>query len=100
MATGITASCSGFFGPQGRTLRIPLARPHKIEKLSTFHYQNHRLTNFEMETGAMYGMAKLLGHHCCSTNLIVANRITGQYSGNAEKSMDDLIVTVLDRLTA
>jgi uridine phosphorylase len=100
MITGITASCAGFFGPQGRVIRLPLARPHKIEKLSTFRSGPHRVTNFEMETGAMYGLAKLLGHSCCSTNVIVANRITHQYSRASEVSLDSLIEMVLDRMTA
>jgi uridine phosphorylase len=100
MHTGITASCPGFFGPQGRTLRLTLARPHKIDKLSSFSCDGHRITNFEMETGAMYGMAKLLGHKCCSTNLIVANRVTHKYSLNAEVHMNRLIESVLNKLTA
>ncbi|HEX5001304.1 MAG TPA: phosphorylase, partial [Bacteroidia bacterium] len=100
MHTGITASCCGFFGPQGRTLRLPLARPHKIEKLSTYRYGSLRITNFEMETGAMYGLARLLGHQCCSTNLIVANRITKEVSRNTEQELDSLIETVLQRLTS
>lgn len=100
MFKGITASCSGFYGPQGRILRLDLARTDMIEKLNSFRSGDHRITNFEMETGAMYGLAKLLGHHCCSINVIVANRIAQKYSTDAESAMKKMIETVLDRLTA
>jgi uridine phosphorylase len=72
--------------------------PEMLEKLNTFKYHHYRLTNFEMETGAMYGLSKLLGHQCCSVNVIVANRLIQQFSKNAESSMEKLIGTVLDRL--
>lgn len=98
MFVGMTASCSGFYAPQGRVLRLPLGRTDMIEKLSAFKHGEHRVTNFEMETGAMYGLAKLLGHHCCAVNVIVANRIVQQFSKNYELAMDKLIVTVLDRV--
>ena len=96
--SGITASCSGFYGPQGRVLRLELGRPEIIEKLTSFKHNQKRITNFEMETGAMYGLAKLLGHRCCSINVIVANRISQKYSQKAETSMKELIKLVLDRL--
>lgn len=96
--TGITASCSGFYGPQGRIVRLGISRPDMIEKLSTFRHGEHRITNFEMETGAMYGLARLLGHHCCSLNVIVANRLAQKYSKNADESMRKLIRLVLERL--
>ncbi len=96
--TGITASCSGFYGPQGRIVRLEISRPDMIEKLSAFRHETTRITNFEMETGAMYGLARLLGHHCCSLNVIVANRLAQKYSKNAEGSMKKLIGLVLDRL--
>ncbi|MBL7923506.1 MAG: nucleoside phosphorylase [Bacteroidia bacterium] len=98
MFSGITASCSGFYGPQMRQLRLEPSRPDMIDKLSSFRYGDHRITNFEMETGAMYGLASLLGHHCCSVNVIVANRIAQQYSNDADAAMHRLIQTVLDRL--
>jgi uridine phosphorylase len=100
MIKGLTASCSGFYAPQGRVLRYDLARTDMIEKLSSFRHGQHRVTNFEMETGAMYGLAKLLGHHCCAVNVIVANRIAQQFSKNYEARMHELIKTVLDRLSA
>ena len=98
MFKGITASCSGFYAPQGRVLRYELARTDMIEKLNSFKHGEHRVTNFEMETGAMYGLAKLLGHHCCAVNVIVANRIAQKFSTKYEESMHNLIQTVLDRL--
>lgn len=100
MFKGITASCSGFYAPQGRVLRYELARPNFIGTLHSFHYGDHRITNFEMETGAMYGLAKILGHECCSINAIVANRITNEHTHNAERAMDRLIETVLDRIAS
>lgn len=98
MHKGITASCSGFYAPQGRVLRYELARPDFIEKLATFRMGNHRITNFEMETGAMYGLAKILGHRCCSINAIVANRISNEHTHAGEATMNRLIETVLDRI--
>ena len=100
MFRGITASCSGFYAPQGRVLRYELARPNFIETLHSFRHGNNRITNFEMETGAMYGLASILGHQCCSINAIVANRITNEHTHHAEETMDKLIVTVLDRLAS
>jgi len=96
--TGITASCSGFYGPQGRELRLKPSRHDLLDKLTSFNHNNTRVTNFEMETGAMYGLARLLGHRCCSVNVIVANRIAQQYAKNAEASMKELIRLVLDRI--
>lgn len=98
MFTGITASCSGFYGPQNRQVRLEPSRPDMISLLTSFHHKGYRVTNFEMETGAMYGLAKLLGHACCAVNLIVANRIIQQYSKNHEENMHILIETTLDRL--
>jgi uridine phosphorylase len=98
MHTGITASCSGFYAPQMRQLRLAPARPDMIEKLSSFRFGEHRITNFEMETGAMYGLAKLLGHNCCAVNVIVANRIAQQFSKKYHEKMHELIETILDRI--
>jgi uridine phosphorylase len=99
MHTGITASCSGFYAPQVRQLRLKPSRHDLIEKLTSFDYQGHKVTNFEMETGAMFGLAKLMGHHCCAVNVIVANRITQEFSKKYEETMHNLIQTTLDRLT-
>jgi len=98
MHKGMTCSCSGFYAPQGRVLRYELARPDMLEKLTSFRYNDHRITNFEMETGAMYGLARVLGHQCCSVNVIVANRLLQKYATKAEESMRRLIQTVLDRI--
>lgn len=100
MFKGITASCSGFFAPQGRVLRYELARPNFIQTLHSFHFDNQRITNFEMETGAMYGLAKILGHNCCSINAIVANRITNEHTQKGEETMNQMIETVLDKIAA
>jgi uridine phosphorylase len=100
MYKGMTASCSGFYAPQGRVLRYELAFPDVINCLTSFEYMGHRVTNFEMETGAMYGLAKILGHHCCSINAIVANRITKEHTDKADETMNRLIEIVLDRIAA
>jgi uridine phosphorylase len=99
MFKGITASCCGFYAPQGRVLRYELARPDFITTLHTFRSGNNRITNFEMETGAMYGLARILGHNCCSINAIVANRITNKHTHKGEETMNELIQVVLDRIT-
>ena len=100
MFKGITASCCGFYAPQGRVLRYELARQNFIPSLNSFRLKNNRITNFEMETGAMYGLAKILGHHCCSINAIVANRITNEHTHKSEETMNKLIQLVLDRIAA
>ena len=96
---GITASCCGFYGPQGRVLRGQLARPDFLERLNSFQFGDLRVTNFEMETGAMYGLARVLGHEVCSVNAIVANRITLEHTHRAEQTIDEMIEMVLHRLT-
>jgi uridine phosphorylase len=95
---GMTASCSGFYAPQGRILRYQLARPDFIPCLNAFSFKGQRITNFEMETGAMYGLARVLGHDVCSVNAIVANRITLEHTHRPEETMDEMIGMVLDRL--
>lgn len=98
MFKGITASCAGFYAPQGRVLRYNLKRTDMIEKLHSFKHNNLKITNFEMETGAMYGLARVLGHECCSVNAIVANRINLTHTSKAHETMLQLIETVLDRI--
>ena len=100
MHKGITATCPGFFAPQGRKLRYELMYPGLIDRLTLFEHNKWKITNFEMETAGMYGLASILGHHCCSVSAIVVNRITKQQSRNAEKAMMDLIALVLERLAA
>ena len=99
MKKGITASCSGFYAPQGRVLRYQLSNPEMIDRLTDFEYDKWRITNFEMETGAMYGLASILGHQCCSVNVIVANRITKKHSLRADERMRELIELVLERVS-
>lgn len=88
---GITVTCPGFYGPQGRVLRLNLSHPEFINQLTQFRYGNHRITNFEMETSGIYGLGKLLGHHCLSLNAIVANRISGEFSRNGAATVEKLI---------
>jgi uridine phosphorylase len=92
---GITVTCPGFYGPQGRVLRLGLANPHLVENLSSFAFGNHRITNFEMETSAIYGLGKLLGHHCLSVNVIVANRVRKEFSKDGAAAVEGLIKNCL-----
>lgn len=88
---GITVTCPGFYGPQGRVLRLGLAYPDLIDKLTTFHFGNHRIRNFEMESSAIYGIGKALGHHCVSLNVIVANTIAKEFSKDSATDVENLI---------
>jgi uridine phosphorylase len=96
LTKGITATCCGFYAPQGRVLRAGLKVPNLIERLSTVEINGLCITNFEMETAAIYGLAKLLGHEAISVNAIVANRITHQFSKQPHKTIDQTILRVLD----
>lgn len=95
---GITATAPGFYGPQGRQLRLAPALPDLNEKLGSFSYENLRITNFEMETSALYGLGNLLGHECCTICAIIANRVAKKYSKNYKISIEKLILLVLERL--
>jgi len=97
---GITVTCPGFYGPQGRVLRMGLSNPNLIDNLTTFQFGQHRISNFEMETSAIYGMCKILGHHCLSLNAIVANRITKEFSNDSLAAIDKLILKVLETISA
>ncbi len=88
---GITVTCPGFYGPQGRVLRLGLAYPHLIDNLTTFQFGNNHISNFEMETSAIYGLGKVLGHHCLSLNAIVANRINKTFSKDGGVAVENLI---------
>jgi uridine phosphorylase len=92
---GITVTCPGFYGPQGRILRIGLRQPDLIDKLTSFQYGQFRITNFEMETSAIYGLGKILGHHCLSLNTIVANRVAKEFSKDGKAAVENLIVKAL-----
>jgi uridine phosphorylase len=93
---GITVTCPGFYGPQGRVLRLGLANPALIDNLTSFSFGQHRISNFEMETSAIYGMGNLLGHHCLSLNAIVANRISKEFSKDGAAAVEHLITTSLE----
>lgn len=93
---GITVTCPGFYGPQGRVLRLGLAYPELVDLLSTFRFGNHRISNFEMESSAIYGLGKSLGHQCVSLNAIVANRIKKEFSKDGAKAVENLIVKSLE----
>jgi uridine phosphorylase len=88
---GITVTCPGFYGPQGRVLRLGLTQPQLIDRLTEFQYGPYRITNFEMETSAIYGLGKLLGHSCLSLNAIVANRVKKTFSKDGAAAVDQLI---------
>jgi uridine phosphorylase len=92
---GITVTCPGFYGPQGRILRLGLSHPTLVENLTSFRFGNHRISNFEMETSAIYGLGKLLGHHCLSINVIVANRVRKEFSKDGAAAVENLIKTCL-----
>ena len=92
---GITVTCPGFYGPQGRVLRLGLAAPQLINRLSDFKFGQHRITNFEMETAGIYGLGKALHHNCLSLSAIVANRINKDFTKDGEASVEKLIVKTL-----
>lgn len=102
MVVGNTLTCPGFYGPQGRVLRLDLRQPDLIQQFQNFRHQSAegelRLTNFEMETAGYYALGRLLGHEVVSLNAIVANRATGEFATDSESVMNDLIVKTLDRL--
>ena len=98
MVRGVTVACGGFFGPQGRQLRIPLIDPNQNEKIENFEYQGHRITNFEMESSALAGLAKLMGHHATTACMVIANRRAGKADTGYKNHIDDLIKLVLHRI--
>ena len=98
MVRGVTVACGGFYGPQGRELRIPLADPTQNQKLVDFEYDGWKITNFEMESSALAGLCRLLGHHATTCCLVVANRLIKEANPNYKNTIDNLIKTVLDRI--
>lgn len=92
---GITVTCPGFYGPQGRVLRLGLQYPELVSQLTSFRFGNHTISNFEMETSAIYGLGKLLGHHCLSVNVIVANRINKTFTKDGALAIEQLITKTL-----
>jgi uridine phosphorylase len=97
--SGITVTCPGFYGPQGRVLRLGIRNPELIDRLTQFRFGQHRITNFEMETSAIYGLGRLLGHHCLSLNAIIANRIAKEFTKDAHSLVDGLIKKVLETIS-
>lgn len=97
---GITATAGGFYGPQGRVLRLAIQDPELNHKIDSFNFEGNRITNLEMETSAIYGLSKLLGHQAVSMNAIIANRANGTFSENPYKVVDDLILYTLDKIVS
>ncbi len=98
---GITATCPGFYGPQGRSLRLTPALPNLPDALSAFRHNGYRIANFEMETSALYGMSALLGHQCLSISTAVANRATKTFTKNGDASVENMIkksLEIIERL--
>lgn len=98
MVRGVTIACGGFFGPQGRELRIPLADPKQNEKVESFEYSGYRITNFEMESSALAGLARLMGHKAVTCCMVIANRRAKNVNANYKNSIDELIKLVLERI--
>lgn len=98
MVRGVTIACGGFFGPQGRRLRVPLADPHQNEKVESFIYQGQQVTNFEMESSALAGLSALMGHKAVTVCLVIANRREKEANVDYNAKMNELIQTVLDRI--
>lgn len=93
---GITVTCPGFYGPQGRVLRLGVRNPGLVNRLTDFRFGQHRVTNFEMETSAIYGLGKLLGHNCLAINAIVANRVKQEFSKDGKAAVEKLIVRFME----
>ena len=98
MVRGITIACGGFFGPQGRQLRLPLADPDQNRKVENYEYRRLRITNYEMESSAVAGLSKLLGHKAMTCCMVIANRRKQEADAAYKNSMDNLIETVLERI--
>ncbi|MCF6351262.1 MAG: nucleoside phosphorylase [Flavobacteriaceae bacterium] len=97
---GVTATAGGFYGPQGRVLRLAIQDPKLNSKIDSFEFNGVRITNLEMETSAIYGLAKLLGHNACSMNAIIANRVNGIFSKDPYKTTERLIEYTLNKLVS
>ncbi len=96
---GVTATAPGFYGPQGRKLRLTPWVEDFNQQLTDFEFKGNRITNFEMETSALYGLGALLGHQTCTVCAIIANRVIKQYSKNYHLAVEELIQLVIKRLT-
>ncbi|MBO7110260.1 MAG: nucleoside phosphorylase [Prevotella sp.] len=98
MVRGITISCGGFYGPQGRELRLPLADPKQNEKVESFEYEGLKVCNFEMESSAVAGLASMMGHRAMTCCMVIANRYAHEMNTNYKNTIDTLIQKVLDRI--
>jgi uridine phosphorylase len=98
MLKGITISAPGFYGPQGRVLRLQTADPELNDKISKFEYKGRKITNFEMESSAIAGLSKLLGHNAVTVCSIIANRFRKEYSQDYKIAVEKLVKTILDRI--
>ncbi|HYC84096.1 MAG TPA: nucleoside phosphorylase [Chryseosolibacter sp.] len=100
MISGNTVTCPGFYGPQGRIVRIPIKYPKLLDQLNAYHHKkaDFWLTNFEMETSGYYALGRLLGHEILSVNAMIANRIKNRFSRDPNRVIDDLIKKVLERI--
>ena len=98
MVRGLTVACGGFFGPQGRQLRVPLADPHQNEKIESFSYGGMNIVNFEMESSALAGLARLMGHKATTCCMVIANRVAKEADSQYKHKIDDLIRLVIDRI--
>ena len=98
MIPGVTVSAIGFYGPQGRYVRLPLAAPDLNAQLESFSYENYSITNYEMESSAIAGLAKLMGHKAMTVCAIIANRVALESNADYKGSTEELIKTVLDRI--
>ncbi|NDW17635.1 phosphorylase [Dysgonomonas sp. 216] len=98
MIKGVTISAIGFYGPQGRYVRLPLANPDLNSKIESFKFGEHVITNYEMESAPLAGLGKLMGHKAMTICTIIANRLAGESNANYKGSIEDLIKTVLNRI--
>lgn len=98
MVRGVTIACGGFFGPQGRQLRIPLTDPKQNEKIEKFEYNGFKITNFEMESSALAGLARLMGHKATTCCMVIANRVAKEANTGYKNQIDNLIKIVLNRI--
>ena len=98
MVRGVTIACGGFFGPQGRKLRLPLMDPDLNQKIEDFEYKGLKITNFEMESSALAGLSSLMGHKAMTCCMVIANRRAHKAQANYKNNIDGLIVRVLDRI--
>ena len=98
MVRGVTIACGGFFGPQGRELRVPLANPNQNKDVMSFEYNGYKITNFEMESSALAGLSKLMGHKALTCCMVIANRVAKEVNSDYKNSIDGLIKLVLNRI--